>query len=44
MWLSQAQLCTLCDTSNSNIKKHILGEGKLEEEIRIRLGEVGWGI
>ena len=47
VWLSKAQLCTLCDTSNSNISKHIkhiLAEGKLEEEIRLRQGEVGWGI
>lgn len=47
VWLSQTQLCMLCDTSKSNISehiKHILGEGKLEKEIRVRLGKVGWEV
>lgn len=46
VWLSKAQLCTLCDTSNSNISehiKHIFAEGKLEG-IHLRLEQVGWGI
>lgn len=47
VWLSQAQLCTLCDTSKSNISehiKHILVEGELEGEIRVRLEQIGWEI
>lgn len=39
VWLTQAQLCELCQTSKSNISehiKHIFEEGELDEKAVVR--------